>query len=272
VKHRLVIPLLLAVLVFGILPEILQPLGLRLHPYKVAMVDRLQAPSGAHWFGTDSLGRDLLARSLTGTAISLRVVGRAMAVAYVLALCLGGLAGWWNGRWPDRGISYVIALLHTVPFILLVIACTTVFGGSLNAIYFTIGCIMWAAPARLVRAEVMQLRNAPFVRAQRAMGFGPAAIFRCCILPLTFGPPLVALLYLTPEIIGLDVGLSYFGLGAQPPTPTVGRLIFEGASNYSAGWWLPTLPAAVLVLVVVLIHRMIPKGQRSYSPGEGVNE
>lgn len=258
-KHRLAISLILAVMVFGILPEILQPLGTRLDPYKVTVADRLQPPSGQRWFGTDSLGRDLLARSLTATAISLRVVGRAMAVAYLLAMLLGTVAGYWHGRWPDRAISYVIALLHTVPFILIVIACTTVLGGSLNAIYLIIGCVTWAAPARLVRAEVMQLRSAPFVRAQRAMGFGPAMIFRRAILPLTFGPPLVALLYLIPEIIGLDVGLSYFGLGAQPPTPTVGRLIFDGATNYSGGWWLPLLPALVLVLIVVLIHQIIPR-------------
>ncbi|HRI12310.1 MAG TPA: ABC transporter permease [Verrucomicrobiota bacterium] len=262
-KRNLAIPTILAVLIFGVLPEILQPVGMRLDPYKVEVADRLHAPYGERWFGTDSLGRDLLARSITATAISLRVVGRAMAVAYALSLVLGAVAGWWHGRWPDKAISYVIALLHTVPFILLVIACTTVFGGGLNSIYFIIGCIMWAAPARLVRAEAMQLRNAPFVRAQRAMGFGPAAIFRRCIMPLTFGPPLVALLYLTPEIIGLDVGLSYFGLGAQPPTPTVGRLIFEGATNYSGGWWLATLPAAVLLLIVVLIHQIIPRQELS---------
>jgi ABC-type dipeptide/oligopeptide/nickel transport system permease subunit len=261
VRRSLTITLLLAVLIFGFLPEVLQPIGMGLHPYRIEIARRLCPPSGQRWFGTDSLGRDLLARSLTATAISLRVVGRAMAIAYSLALLLGGIAGYWSARWPDKVVSYVVALLHTVPFILLVVATATVFGGGLNAIYLTIGFIMWAAPARLVRAEVMQLRMAPFVRTQRAMGFGFASILRRSILPLSFGPPLVALLYLSPEIMGLDVGLSYFGLGAQPPIPTVGRLIFEGASNYSGGWWLPTLPALVLILIVLLIHQIIPENK-----------
>lgn len=262
-KQRLAIPLLLALVVFGVLPEILLPLGERLDPYHVEIGKRLQPPSMQIWFGTDSLGRDLLARSLTATAISLRVAGQAMAIAYGLALILGTIAGYWSNRWPDKLISYLIALLHTVPFILIVIACATVLGGGLNVIYVIIGCVAWAAPARLVRLEVMQLRQASFVRAQRALGFGWFMIFRRAILPLAFSPPLIALLFLTPEIIGLDVGLSYFGLGAQPPTPTIGRLIFEGANNYTSGWWLPILPAFILILIAVLAQKMVPSSARN---------
>lgn len=262
-KHRLAIPLILALLVFGVLPEILRPLGERLDPYQVEIDKRLQPPSMQIWFGTDSLGRDLLARSLAATAISLRVAGQAMAIAYGLALLLGSIAGYWSGRWPDKTISYLIALLHTMPFILIVIACATVLGSGLNVIYVIIGCVAWASPARLVRVEVMQLRNASFVRAQRALGFGWSMIFRRAILPFAFGPPLIALLYLTPEIIGLDVGLSYFGLGAQPPTPTIGRLIFEGANNYTSGWWLPILPALILIVIAVLVQLMVPRSARN---------
>lgn len=246
--------MLVLLLLFGLLPFGLIRSGERSDPYHVDVAKRYQPPSLTHPFGTDDLGRNMLARTLLATGISLSVVGRALLVAFVLAVLLGGIAGLYRGRLPDHTISYLIALLHTVPFILIAVALAAVLQASIGSIYLIIGCIAWAAPARLVRAEVMRLREARFVRSQRAFGLSPTSIFCKSILPLTVLPPFISLLYLTPELVGIDVGLSYFGLGAQPPTPTVGRLIYEGINTFRSAWWLVVMPSAVLMLCILALY------------------
>ena len=256
------IPHFKAILLFLLVLFVLLPFGLirtgeRSDPYHVDVAKRYQPPSVAHPFGTDDLGRNMLARTLLATGLSLSVVGRSLLVAFTLAVILGGIAGLYKGRLPDHAISYLIALLHTVPFILIAVALAAVLQASLNSIYLIIGCIAWAAPARLVRAEVMRLRDARFVQAQRAFGLSPTAIFCKSILPLTILPPFIGLLYLTPELVGIDVGLSFFGLGAQPPTPTVGRLIYDGINYFRSAWWLTVMPSAVLIMFILVLYGIL---------------
>jgi len=249
--------LLVLVLLFGLLPFGLVQTGERSEPYQVDVAKRYEPPSLAHPFGTDDLGRNMLARTLLATGLSLSVVGRSLVVAFVLAVVFGGIAGLYKGRLPDHAISYFIALLHTVPFILISVALAAVLQAGIGSIYMIIGCIAWAAPARLVRAEVMRLRDARFVQFQRAFGLSPSAILCKSILPLTLLPPFIGLLYLTPELLGIDVGLSYFGLGAQPPTPTVGRLIYEGINTFRSAWWLTVMPSAVLMLFILTLYAIL---------------
>jgi peptide/nickel transport system permease protein len=249
--------LLVLVLLFGLLPFGLLQIGERSDPYHVDVARRYQPPSLAHPFGTDELGRNVLARTLLATGLSLSVVGRSLLVAFVLAVVLGGIAGLYKGRLPDHAISYLIALLHTIPFILISVALAAVLQAAIGSIYLIIGCIAWAAPARLVRAEVMRLRDARFVQAQRAFGLSPTAIFSKSILPLTVLPPFIGLLYLTPELLGIDVGLSYFGLGAQPPTPTVGRLIYDGINTFRSAWWLTVMPSVALMFFILALYGLL---------------
>jgi peptide/nickel transport system permease protein len=258
--------LLVLLLLFGLLPFGLIHFGERSDPYRIDVSKRYQPPSLAHPFGTDDLGRNAFARTLLATGLSLSVVGRSLLVAFVLAVVLGGIAGLYRGRLPDHAISYLIALLHTIPFILISVALAAVLQASIGSIYLIIGCIAWAAPARLVRAEVMRLREARFVQAQRAFGLSPAAIFCKSILPLTVLPPFIGLLYLTPELVGIDVGLSYFGLGAQPPTPTVGRLIYDGINTFRSAWWLIVMPSAMLMAFILVLYGIldVAKSRRKF--------
>ena len=228
-------------------PFVLLAAGESRSPLLIDTARTYLAPGVGHPFGTDALGRDLLARTLYAAGLSLRVVAQSVVVSLVLALLLGGVAGYTAGRLPDRIIGWTISLLYTVPFILIAVAALTVIGGGIGTAYLVIGCIGWAAPARLVRAAVIEVRASRHVLAQRAFGIPAAGIFRTTLLPRALMPAVLSLAYFVPELIGIEVGLSFFGLGAPPPTPTLGNLIYDGLSEFQTAWWLSLAPAAVLL-------------------------
>ena len=222
--------------------------------YDVRVSQALLSPTSEHWFGTDALGRSQWDRTLLGTALSFRTVGGSLAVAFPLSLVLGGIAGLTVGRWPDRLIGWIIALLHTTPFFLLVVALAAVLGSGTAALPWIIGGVVWAAPARIVRAEVHRISQAPFVRAEQALGCDAPTVFTRSLLPFGVAPASVSLLYLFPEIIGIDAVLSIFGLGAQPPTPSLGGLIFDGIRRWDAAPWLAGLPTVALIAYCFALH------------------
>lgn len=232
-----------------------------LHPYQVDTNAALLPPSWLHPFGTDSLGRDMFARTIFAVELSLRVVMQATGISFLLSLCFGGIAGYFYGRFIDNAICWFIALIYTIPFILIVLAVFAVLQPGLENAFLVIGCIGWAAPARLVRAEVMQLKRSLFVSAQKAFGFSAGQILIKTILPLCFLPALLSLLYYLPELVGLEVGLSFYGLGAQPPVPSLGRLIYEGLSQFYSGWWLTIAPSAVLFIFTSTVYLAVPRGE-----------
>jgi ABC-type dipeptide/oligopeptide/nickel transport system permease subunit len=245
--------------IFVIMAIVLGYIANYLHPFQIDISQTLLPPSPTHLFGTDSLGRDMFARTLSALGLSLRVVLQAMGISFVFALLFGGIAGYFHGRFIDHAICWLISLIFTIPFILIVLAIFAVVQPGLENAFLVIGCIAWAAPARLVRTEVIQLRNALFVTTQKAFGFDPAQIIVKTILPLCFFPALLSLLYLLPELIGVEVGLSFYGLGVQPPIPSLGRLIYEGLSEFYSGWWLTIAPATVLFLLTSTLYLTIPK-------------
>lgn len=263
------LPILIAFLVIalGLMPEMLVRFNQGPRAFDTNVEHRLQTPSVSRPFGTDSLGRDHFTRTMLATGLSLKVAGRAFIVAFTLAVLLGSIAGLYKDRWPDHFLSYLISLIHTVPFILLAVALAAVIRADLNVIYLIVGGIAWAPPARIVRAQVARMSEARFVVAQKAYGMSSIAIFWRSILPAVALPPFISLLYLLPELVGLDVGLSYFGLGAQPPTPTLGRLIFDGLSYLRSAWWISLLPALVLVSFFLLLYLVMQRTIKSPSKG-----
>jgi peptide/nickel transport system permease protein len=223
-------------------------------PFQIDTAHRYEAPGPSAPLGTDALGRDLLARTGRAAGTTLSVVGQSLVLSFTLALPLGLLAGYFKDRWPDRVISWVISLLYTIPSILLVVAVFAVIEPTLQRAYLVIGCIGWAAPARLVRVQASRLRGAPFVVAARAFGFSPMRVLFRDVLPASAVPAALGLLYYTPELVGLEVGLSFFGLGAPPPEPTLGRLIYDGLSEFSSAPWLPLWPSLVLLGFTSLLY------------------
>jgi len=239
---------ILRLLAAPVLTLLLVLAGYARDPLRVDTGSRYEPPSVSAPLGTDSLGRDQLARTGAALRLSLLVAIESMAISFFLALVLGGVAGLTAGRWPDVVISWVISLLFTVPFILIVVAVFAVVEPTISRAYLVIGCLAWTAPARLVRTEVLAARSSSFVLAERALGYSECRILVGSILPVSFRPAVLSLLAFLPELIGIEVGLSFFGLGPPPPVPTLGRLIYDGLGEFSTGWWLPLMPAAALLI------------------------
>jgi len=222
--------------------------------YDIRVQQALRAPSATEWFGTDSLGRSQWHRSLVGAAISLRVVAGSLAIALPVSLILGAIAGSYLGRWPDHVISWFIALLHTIPFFLLVVSVAALVGPGTGILPWLVGGVIWAPAARLVRTETSRILEGRFVRTSRAMGASPVQIFWRCLFPLVTPPATVSLFYLVPEIVGIDAILTLFGLGPKPPMPSLGGLVFEGIHRWDSAPWLAGCPCLILIAVCLGVH------------------
>jgi len=245
-SRRIGFPLGIILGVLAVLPAALLASVAPEAALRVNVAARFQPPGTAAWLGTDHLGRDLATRLAYGTGLSLRAAALSIVLALVLALVLGTLAGARPRSIVSRAIDGAASLLFVVPFFLLAVAAAAVLEPGLETIYLIVGLVIWPAPARLVRAEVAQLQRARFVLAERAFGLPPLQLFVRTYVPLTLLPPLVALALLLPELLAVDVGLSFFGLGAQPSTPTLGRLVFQGLMDARRAWWAALFPLMTL--------------------------
>jgi len=222
--------------------------------FTVRVPDALHPPSVSEWFGTDSLGRSQWNRALVGAIVSLRVVAGSLVFALPVSLVLGALAGATAGRWPDQVICWLVALLHTVPFFLLVIAVAAIIGPGTSILPWLVGGVIWAPAARLVRTDTIRILRGRFVRASVAYGASPLQIFTRSLLPLTTPSAAVSLFYLVPEIIGIDAILALFGLGPKPPIPSLGGLVFDGIRRWDFAPWLAGLPCLLLIALCLGVH------------------
>ncbi|NLP09013.1 ABC transporter permease [bacterium] len=215
----------------------------------VQLDQRLQPPSTGHWMGTDDLGRDLGTRVAAGCRLSLSIALLAWAACLGLGLMLGGLAGYLANHWIGKLIDLQISITYIIPFTVFLITLLALFGPGLAPAYLILVLLAWAAPARQTRTAVLQLMSSRAVTAARSFGYPPARVIRQVMLPQLFRPVLITSLAVLPEIIALDAGLSFLGLGAPPPTPTLGKLINDGISYYSVAWWMPLFPVLTLMAI-----------------------
>ncbi|OZI37940.1 peptide ABC transporter permease [Bordetella genomosp. 10] len=217
--------------------------------------DALQAPSTAHWFGTDHLGRDIYARTVHGTAASLR----ATSLAVLIALCSGGAiglsAGFLGGR-ADAALMRATDVLMAIPTLLLSMAIVTVLGFGTVNVAIAVGLSYIATFARLMRGEVMRWRGATFVEAAIAGGVRTGAVLLRHVLPHAAGPVLaLAALEFGAAVLAVS-SLSFLGFGAPPPQPEWGLLISEGRNYMAAAWWYTTMPGAVVAAVVLAANQV----------------
>lgn len=210
-------------------------------------------PSHSHWLGTDELGRDLLARLLYGGGISLLVGVYATVVSLVIGVIYGAIAGFAGGA-LDTVMMRIVDILYALPFVILVILITVLFGQSIEIMFIAIGAVEWLTMARIVRGQVMTLKRQEFVEAAHALGLRHGRIIFRHIVPNLLGPIIVYATLTMPEVILLESFLSFLGLGVQPPQSSWGLLIKEGADVMGEYPWLLLYPAAVMALTLFSLN------------------
>lgn len=214
------------------------------------LVARNRPPSLAHPFGTDTLGRDMLSRTMHGLTLSLQVGLYASAVSSVLALILG-VASATLGRAADGVVNWLVDIFMTVPHMVLLILISFAVGGGTTGVIVAVAATHWPALTRIIRAEVLQLRGALYVRAARRFGRGAVAVAAAHMLPHLLPQFLIGLILLFPHAILHEAALTFLGVGLSPHTPAVGILLAESMRHLSTGqWWLGILPGAALLVLV----------------------
>lgn len=199
-------------------------------------------PRAGHWLGTDPLGRDLLARLLQGGRVSLLIGLSATAVSLLIGVLYGGVSGFAGGR-ADALMMRIVDILYALPYTVFVIILMVFFGRNFLFLFLAIGAVEWLTMARIVRGQVLSLREREFVEAARALGLGRARILIRHILPNTLGPVIIYATLTVPRVMLLEATLSFLGLGVQPPMSSWGLLIKEGVETMEEYPWLLLFPS-----------------------------
>jgi oligopeptide transport system permease protein len=205
-----------------------------------------------HPLGTDSVGRDLLARTLIGTRITLTVAGAAALVALLIGTAWGAIAGWAGGR-ADEAMMRVVDALYALPFMFVVILLMVAFGRSIVLVFLGIGAVEWLTMARVVRGQVMALRHRPFVLAAEAAGAPAGAIVLRHILPNVASVALAWLVLTVPQVVMVESFLSFLGLGVQEPLTSLGILVHDGAEDMDIAPLALLVPGGVLVALILAL-------------------
>ena len=219
-----------------------------------------RAPNGTFWLGTDDLGRDILVRIAYGARVSLLVGVFATAITVVIGVVLGLAAGFLGGI-TDTILARLIDVVLSVPFLLVAIALVSVTGPSLTVTVLVIGFFSWASVARIVRGQVLSLREREFVEAARSLGAGDSRIMFVDILPNVLAPVIVYTTLLIPVVIVTQATLSFLGLGLPPPTADWGGMISSSQNYYTTAWWFILFPGLAL-LITTLAFNLFGDGVR----------
>ncbi|MBT5846998.1 MAG: ABC transporter permease [Verrucomicrobiales bacterium] len=206
------------------------------------LANNFQKPSSEHWFGTDDLGRDIFVRTLEGGRVSLAVGFLATAVSLIIGVVYGSIAGYVGGR-TDALLMRIVDILYSLPFVIFVILLMVMFGRNFILLFIAIGAVEWLTMARIVRAQIMALKDTEFVEAARALGYSNTRIIFGHLLPNVLGPVIIYSSLTVPAVMLLEAVLSFLGLGVQPPMSSWGLLIKDGAEKIDVYPWLLIFPA-----------------------------
>jgi peptide/nickel transport system permease protein len=225
------------------------------------LTERLVAPGGAHPLGTDHFARDVLSRILYGARVSLSIGFIAVGISVTIGTLLGAVSGYF-GRWVDMVIMRFVDMMISFPQLVLLITIVALFQRpSIFLIVAVLGLTQWPGTTRIVRGEVLSLREREFIQAARALGFSNSRIILFHLIPNVLAPVIVAATLGIGNTIIVEAGLSFLGLGVQPPTPSWGPMVSDGRNYMLEAWWLSAFSGAAIV-VTVLCFNLVGDGLR----------
>lgn len=213
------------------------------------------------WLGTDKYGRDILSRIIVGVRVSLGVGLIAVCVSLSIGIFLGALAGYFRG-WIDEAVMWLINVLWSIPTLLLVFALTIALGKGFWQIFLAVGLTMWVSVARIIRGQVLSIREADFIEATRALGYGQGRIIVRHILPNILGPVLVVAANNFATAIVVEAGLSFLGIGIQPPTPSWGLMLQENYGFIITHNPFLAIAPGLAIMLMVLAFNLLGNGLR----------
>ncbi|HEU5103047.1 MAG TPA: nickel transporter permease [Roseiflexaceae bacterium] len=238
-----------AVMLLFVLAALVAPLAAPYNPLTPSIQSSLKAPSAGHLFGTDKLGRDIFSRILYGARISLFVGLSVVLISASVGTLLGVLAGYLGG-WADEALMRITDIFFAFPALILAMAIAGALGPSLQNALIAISAVTWPVYARLLRGQVLALKEREFVLAAKTVGVPEWQIILRHLLPNMLAPLLVQASFDMGGAITAVAGLSFIGFGAQPPTPEWGVMISESRTYMATAWWMGTFPALAIMLVV----------------------
>lgn len=210
--------------------------------------NRLMAPSAAHWFGTDELGRDIFSRVIHGTRITLMIVLLVAVISAPIGLVVGAVAGYFGG-WVDRVLMGLTDVFLSMPRLIMALAFVAALGPGIENAVIAIAITAWPVYARIARAETLTFRKSEFIAAVRMQGAGHTRVIAHHVIPLCLSSTIVRVTLDMAGIILTAAGLGFLGLGAQPPMPEWGAMISSGRAYILDQWWVATMPGFAIVLV-----------------------
>jgi len=215
----------------------------------------MEGYDGEHLLGTDQLGRDILSRSIHGIRVSVGIALLGLALSCVVGTVAGLVSGLAGGV-VDRVIMMVVDVFITVPTLLIAMVGVAIFGSDIAVLVVLVGLARWESYARVVRGQVLQVREMPFIEASRALGATPVWIALRHVLPNIASPLIVLLTLNFPSILLLESSLSFLGIGVQPPTASLGRMVGDGRDHLVFAWWVAVAPAAVIVAITFIVQML----------------
>ena len=247
---------LLVIAFVAVAAEWIAPYGIN----KVDVSDALHPPGGAHWFGTDELGRDVFSRVLVATHASMQVAVASVAFAFVAGVTVGVVSGY-RGGWLDTVLMRLVDVMFAFPVLLLALAIVAILAPGTSTTILAIGIVYTPIFARVARASTLGVRVEPYVAVSRTMGTGDLYILGRHVLPNIAGPVIVQTSLSLAFAILSEAALSFLGLGIQPPQPSWGRMLFDAQGFVHRAWWMSVLPGAA-IFATVLAFNLLGDGLR----------
>lgn len=267
-KNQGSIRLALYLIALLVLAAVLVPAMTQIDPYAIDISKRLLSPSWEHWMGTDDLGRDVFTRMAYGARISLGVGLAAAGLSSLIGIILGATSAYF-GKWVDMVIMRLVDVLMCIPGLYLVIMFIVLLGPGVWNVVIVIALTGWTGMARLVRGEVLALRNREFILSAKAAGAGHGRILFKHLLPNALTPVYVAVTFDFAGAIMMESGLSFLGLGVQAPYASWGNILESGREFITQAWWLITFPGLAILATMLLVNYLGESLRQHFKVGAG---